>query len=159
MANPTNPNPEPSPADKVERTDADWCTVLSPQQFEVLRKKGTEPPFRNEYWNNHKAGVYRCAACGLLLFKSDSKFDSGTGWPSFSSPVAESNVKLVADNSHGMRRIEVECPRCESHLGHMFDDGPAPSGKRFCMNSASLKFYPSVDTPYTTSKPAATEKK
>lgn len=125
---------------EVEKTEEEWRKILTREQYHVLREKGTEFAFANKYWNNKKKGTYRCAGCGNELFSSESKYDSGTGWPSFSKPIAENKVVDESDLSHGMKRTEVLCARCGGHLGHVFDDGPAPTGKRYCMNSASLDF-------------------
>jgi peptide-methionine (R)-S-oxide reductase len=126
----------------VEKTDEQWSSELSPAQYQVLRKQGTEPPFSGRYVHHHEDGTYRCAGCGAVLFSSGTKFDSGTGWPSFYRPEDEQNIETRRDTSHGMVRTEVVCRRCGGHLGHVFDDGPAPTGLRYCINSLSLDFDP-----------------
>ena len=128
--------------DKVEKSEAEWRSLLTPEQYRVLREAGTERAFSGKYWDNHAAGRYRCAGCGLDLFDSADKFESGTGWPSFTRPLTPESVATRRDRSFFMVRTEVHCPRCGGHLGHVFDDGPEPTGQRYCMNSAALDFEP-----------------
>jgi len=139
---PANASASPSRADRVVKTEAQWKALLTPEQFRVLRNKGTERAFTGKYWNEKHPGTYRCAACGLPLFSSETKFDSGTGWPSYFAPIAPDAVDTETDSAYGMVRTEILCARCGGHLGHVFDDGPKPTGLRYCVNSASLEFVP-----------------
>ncbi len=133
----------PQQVPPVTRSDAEWRAILSPAQFRITRDHGTEPPFCGTLLDNHRDGRYHCVCCGLPLFASAAKFNSGTGWPSFATPVAEENIRRLVDRGHGMVRVEIRCTRCDAHLGHVFDDGPPPTGERHCLNSEALVF---VDT-------------
>ena len=137
---PTAPHAHDDPAYPVHKTDAEWRAQLDPTQYQVARHAATERAFTGKFWDHFKDGTYRCVGCGAVLFDSEAKFDAGCGWPSYSSAIVDGRVERVVDESHGMRRVEVRCANCGSHLGHVFDDGPEPTGERFCINSAAIDF-------------------
>lgn len=143
--------------DKVEKSEQEWKELLTPQQYCIAREKGTEAPFTGKYWDNHEKGVYKCACCGNVLFSSDTKYDSGSGWPSFWAPMDNENVAGTSDLSHGMVRKEITCSSCGAHLGHVFDDGPEPTGLRYCINSASLDFVKDTTDNQTADRPHSGE--
>ena len=134
--------PSNSPREKIVKSEAEWRAELTPEQYHITRQSGTERPFSGPYWDEKRSGLYRCISCGVPLFRSETKFDSGTGWPSFHSPIDPEAVDEQSDNTLGMRRTEVRCATCESHLGHIFHDGPQPTGLRYCLNGTALKLDP-----------------
>jgi methionine-R-sulfoxide reductase len=140
--------------EKIVKSDEEWQRLLTPEQYRITRRKGTERPFCGLFNDHKEPGIYACVCCGLPLFSSDTKFQSGTGWPSFFAPVAEEHVAMEADYSHGMRRVEILCARCDAHLGHVFPDGPKPSGLRYCLNSESLTFTPTTEAATASGEPA-----